>query len=86
MAIHWVGESGDSRDVTYRQLLIDVSRAAKYFTEIGLAVGGRVAIYVPMVPEDIVSMLACARLDLMASATSESFGRRCTGDRSNAAA
>jgi acetyl-CoA synthetase len=64
VAIHWVGEPGDSREITYRRLLSDVSRAANYFSEIGLVAGDRVAIYMPMVPEAIVSMLACARLGL----------------------
>jgi acetyl-CoA synthetase len=64
VAIHWEGEPGDSRDLTYAELLAEVSRAANYFTEIGLKSGDRVAIYMPMVPEAIVSMLACARLGL----------------------
>jgi len=64
VAIHWEGEPGDSRDVTYNDLLAEVSQAANAFTELGLVTGDRVAIYMPMVPEAIVSMLACARLGL----------------------
>ncbi len=64
VAIHWVGEPGDSRDITYSDLLAEVSRAANYFTEIGLVAGDRVAVYMPMVPEAVVTMLACARLGL----------------------
>jgi len=64
VAIHWEGEPGDSRDVTYNDLLAEVSQAANTFTELGLVTGDRVAIYMPMVPEAIVSMLACARLGL----------------------
>ncbi|WP_045821501.1 acetate--CoA ligase [Williamsia herbipolensis] len=64
VAIHWIGEPGDSRDITYSDLLAEVSKAANYFTEIGLEPGDRVAVYMPMVPEAIVTILACARLGL----------------------
>ena len=64
VAIHWEGEPGDSRDITYSELLAEVSRAANAFTALGLVSGDRVAIYMPMIPEAIVSMLACARLGL----------------------
>ena len=60
-----MGELGDSRDITYRQLQRDVCKAANYFTDIGLEAGDRVAIYMPMIPEAIVAMLACARLGLV---------------------
>ncbi|MBT0567154.1 acetate--CoA ligase [Williamsia sp. CHRR-6] len=64
VAIHWIGEPGDSRDITYSQLLGEVSKAANLFTELGLQAGDRVAVYMPMVPEAIVTILACARLGL----------------------
>ncbi|WP_410871844.1 acetate--CoA ligase [Nocardia sp. A7] len=73
VAIHWEGEPGDSRDITYRALLEEVSRAANYLTELGLEAGDRVAIYMPMVPEAIVSMLACARLGLTHSVVFAGF-------------
>ncbi|MCP2318139.1 acetyl-CoA synthetase [Nocardia amikacinitolerans] len=73
VAIHWEGEPGDSRDITYRQLLDEVSQAANYLTELGLEAGDRVAIYMPMVPEAIVSMLACARLGLTHSVVFAGF-------------
>ncbi|MFC7451270.1 acetate--CoA ligase [Rhodococcus daqingensis] len=73
VAIHWEGEPGDSRDVTYNELLAEVSRAANTFTELGLVAGDRVAIYMPMVPEAIVSMLACARLGLTHSVVFAGF-------------
>ena len=65
VAIHWVGEPGDSRDITYGELLTDVGRAANYFAEVGLRPGDRVAIFMPLIPEAIVGMLACARLGLV---------------------
>jgi acetyl-CoA synthetase len=73
VAIHWEGEPGDSRDITYAQLLAEVSQAANYFTQLGLEAGDRVAIYLPMVPEAIVSMLACARLGLTHSVVFAGF-------------
>ncbi|GAB09229.1 acetyl-coenzyme A synthetase [Gordonia araii NBRC 100433] len=62
VALHWVGEPGDSRDITYAQLKDEVCKAANAFTNLGIRAGDRVAIYMPMVPEAIVTMLACARL------------------------
>ncbi|WP_278260622.1 acetate--CoA ligase [Nocardia sp. AG03] len=73
VAIHWEGEPGDSRDITYRELLDEVSRAANFLTELGLEAGDRVAVYMPMVPEAIVSMLACARLGLTHSVVFAGF-------------
>ncbi len=63
VALHWVGEpEGDKRDITYAELKDEVSRAANALTELGLEKGDRVAIYLPMIPEAVVAMLACARL------------------------
>lgn len=73
VAIHWEGEPGDSRAITYAQLQDEVCQAANYFTELGLESGDRVAIYMPMVPEAIVTMLACARLGLTHSVVFAGF-------------
>ncbi len=63
VALHWVGEpADDTRDITYAQLLVEVSKAANALTELGVRKGDRVAIYMPMIPETVVTMLACARL------------------------
>jgi acetyl-CoA synthetase len=63
VAIHWVGEpEGDTRDLTYAELKDEVSRAANALTALGVQKGDRVAIYMPMIPEVVVAMLACARL------------------------
>lgn len=67
VAIHWVGEPGDSRDITYAQLKDEVSKAANAFESLGLKAGDRVAIQMPMVPEAIVAMLACARIGALHS-------------------
>jgi acetyl-CoA synthetase len=73
VAIHWEGEPGDSRAITYRELLDEVCRAANALTDLGLVAGDRVAIYMPMVPEAIISMLACARLGLTHSVVFAGF-------------
>ncbi|WP_135355514.1 acetate--CoA ligase [Mycolicibacterium sp. NCC-Tsukiji] len=74
VAIHWEGEPvGDARDITYAQLKDEVSKAANALTALGLVVGDRVAIYMPMVPEAIVAMLACARLGVMHSVVFAGF-------------
>src|SRR6478609_4668216 len=62
VAIHWEGEPGDTRDLTYADLLGEVSRAANALTELGVHAGDRVAIYLPMIPEAAIAMLACARI------------------------
>jgi acetyl-CoA synthetase len=63
VAIHWVGEpEGDTRDITYAQLKDEVSQAANALTALGVEAGDRVAIYMPMIPEAVVAMLACARI------------------------
>ena len=62
VAIKFEGELGDRRDITYAQLQRDVSQAANALIELGIKAGDRVAIYLPMIPEAIISMLACARL------------------------
>jgi acetyl-CoA synthetase len=62
VAFHWEGEPGDTRTITYAELLREVSRAANALTELGVNKGDRVAIYLPMIPETVIAMLACARL------------------------
>lgn len=62
VAIHFEGEPGDSRDITYAELTDEVKRAANVLTDLGVGEGDRVAIYLPMIPEAIVSMLAVARI------------------------
>lgn len=62
IAFHFEGEPGDTRDISYAQLLTDVSKAANALTEMGITSGDRVAIYMPLIPEAAVAMLACARI------------------------
>ena len=62
VAFFWEGEPGDSRTITYADLQREVCQAANALTDLGVAKGDRVAIYLPMIPETVVAMLACARL------------------------
>jgi acetyl-CoA synthetase len=63
VAIHWVGEpEDDTREITYADLKDQVCQAANALVELGVETGDRVAIYLPMIPETVVAMLACARI------------------------
>ena len=62
VALFFEGEPGDTRTITYADLLTDVKKAANALIEMGVKAGDRVAIYMPMIPEAAVAMLACARI------------------------
>jgi acetyl-CoA synthetase len=62
VAFHWRGEEGEERDVTYEELLRDVKRFANALKDHGIEAGDIVGIYLPMIPEVVVAMLACARI------------------------
>jgi acetyl-CoA synthetase len=62
VAFHWRGEEGEERDVTYADLLRDTQKCANALKELGIEKGDVVGIYLPMIPEVVVAMLACARI------------------------
>jgi acetyl-CoA synthetase len=62
VAYHWIGEPGDTRTITYADLHREVQKAANALLQLGVATGDRVAIYMPMIPELPIAMLACARI------------------------
>ena len=62
VAYHWIGEPGDTRTLTYADLMRESSKAANALLELGVRKGDRVAIYMPMIPELPIAMLACARI------------------------
>jgi acetyl-CoA synthetase len=62
VALHWCGEEGEQRDVTYAELLAEVKRFASALKQLGVGKGDVVGIYLPMIPEVVVAMLACARI------------------------
>jgi acetyl-CoA synthetase len=83
VAYHWEGEPGDTRTITYSQLLADVQRAANALKELGVERGDRVAIYLPMIPELPVTMLACARIGAIHSVVFAGFSAQALRDRIN---
>jgi acetyl-CoA synthetase len=62
VAFYFEGEPGDTRTITYYQMLHEVKKTANALTSLGIKDGDRVAIYMPMIPEAVVAMLACARI------------------------
>ncbi|WP_395405278.1 acetate--CoA ligase [Arthrobacter sp. UC242_113] len=62
VAIYFEGEPGDSRSYTYAELTAEVKKAANAFESLGVAKGDRVAVYLPMIPEAVITLLACARI------------------------
>jgi acetyl-CoA synthetase len=82
-AIIWEGEPGDSRTLTYQQLHYEVCRFANALKRMGVAPGDRVALYMPMVPEAAVAMLACARIGATHSVVFAGFSASALRDRIN---
>ena len=83
VAYYWEGEPGDTRVVTYADLLADVQRFANALKAQGLKAGDRVVLYMPMVPELPVAMLACARLGVVHSVVFGGFSADAIRDRVN---
>jgi acetyl-CoA synthetase len=82
VAIHWEAERvGEGRTLTYSDLQTEVCKAANALTALGLVGGDRVAIYMPMIPEAIVAMLACARLGVLHSVVFAGFTATALGAR-----
>ncbi len=83
VAYHWIGEPGDTRTLTFRDLQREVNRAANALRELGVRRGDRVAIYLPMVPELPISMLACAKLGAAHTVIFGGFSAEALADRIN---
>jgi acetyl-CoA synthetase len=83
VAFHWEGEPGDTRAVTYADLLAEVQKAANALKQLGVAKGDRVCIYMPMIPEVIVAMLACTRIGAPHSVVFGGFSPDSLVDRIN---
>jgi acetyl-CoA synthetase len=82
IAYHWVGEpEDDTRDITYAQLTDEVCQAANALTELGVRAGDRVAIYMPMIPETVMAMLACARIGAPHTVVFGGFSSQALQDR-----
>jgi len=83
VAFHWEGEPGDTRTVTYADLLAEVQLFANALKDLGVAKGDRVNIYLPMIPEAAVAMLACARIGAAHSVVFGGFSAQSLSDRIN---
>ena len=83
VAYHWEGEPGDTRTITYAQLRDEVARFANVLKGLGVARGDRVGIYMPMIPELPVAMLACARIGAPHSVVFGGFSAESLRDRIN---
>jgi acetyl-CoA synthetase len=82
-ALIWEGEPGDSRVLTYQMLTEEVARAANALKSLGVKEGDRVAIYMPLVPEAAIAMLACARIGAIHSVIFGGFSAEALVDRIN---
>ena len=83
VAIHWEGEPGDTRTITYSELLVEVEKFSNVLKSLGVAKGDRVNIYLPMIPEAAVAMLSCARIGAAHSVVFGGFSSQALADRIN---
>jgi len=83
VAYFWEGEPGDTRTITYAELLDEVCRVANVMKSLGVERGDRVAIYMPMIPETVVAMLACTRIGAAHSVVFGGFSPDSLTDRIN---
>ncbi|MDQ6992807.1 MAG: acetate--CoA ligase [Mariprofundus sp.] len=80
-AILWEGEAGEVRKISYAALLADVCRAANSMRQLGVEAGDRVVIYMPMIPEAAIAMLACTRIGAVHSVVFGAFSPQALRDR-----
>jgi acetyl-CoA synthetase len=80
-ALVWEGEPGDERRLTYAELHGEVCRFANALTKLGVKLGDRVAIYMPLIPETVIAMLACARIGATHSVVFGGFAAEALADR-----
>ena len=83
VAFHWEGEPGDTRVLTYADLLDEVQRFANALKQLGVQRGDRINIYLPMIPEAAIAMLACARIGAAHSVVFGGFSAQSLSDRIN---
>src|SRR5438445_5122287 len=83
VALIWEGEPGDTRVLTYQMLAMEVARCANALKELGVTKGDRIAIYMPLVPEAAIAMLACARIGAIHSVIFGGFSAEALIDRIN---
>lgn len=82
-ALLWEGENGDARSLTYEDVYLEVNKLANAMKVLGVSKGDRVAIYLPMIPEAVISMLACARIGAIHTVIFGGFSSDALRDRIN---
>ncbi|APJ02877.1 acetate--CoA ligase [Silvanigrella aquatica] len=80
-ALIWEGEPGETRTITYQQLYSEVSRCANMLKSLGLKAGDKAAIYMPLIPEAVIAMLACARIGVVHTVVFGGFSSNSLRDR-----
>ena len=80
-AILWEGEDGTDRKITYKEMFIEVKKLANVLKSLGVKKGDRVTIYLPMIPELPISMLACARIGAIHTVVFSGFSSKSLSDR-----
>jgi len=83
VAFHWEGEPGDTKTITYAELLVEVSKTANALKELGVEKGDRVAVYMPMILEAPIALLACARIGAPHTMVFGGFSAESLRDRIN---
>jgi acetyl-CoA synthetase len=83
VAFYWEGEPGDTRTITYAELLEDTKKFANVLLSLGVRKGDRINIYLPMIPEAAIAMLACARIGAAHSVVFGGFSATALADRIN---
>ena len=81
VAFYFEGEPGDTKKITYSELLVEVKKCANALQSLGIGAEDRVAIYMPLIPEAIVAMLACARIGAMHSVVFGGFSAEALSSR-----
>jgi len=83
VAIYWEGETGDTRTLSYADLYVEVNKFAGVLKKLGVKKGDRVTIYLPMIPELVFAMLACARIGAIHNVIFSGFSSQAIADRVN---
>jgi acetyl-CoA synthetase len=83
VAIYWEGETGDTRTLSYADLYHEVNRFAAALKKLGVQKGDRVVIYLPMIPDLVLAMLACARIGAIHCVIFSGFSSQAIADRAN---
>ena len=82
-ALIWIGENGERREIAYKELFIEVCKFSNALLKLGVKEGDRIVIYMPLIPEAVVAMLACTRIGAVHSVVFGGFSKEALADRIN---